>query len=76
MVYKKKGVFIINLSRKIAGILACLTLLIVGSIVLLNSMSLDYQTIYIAGKYGILGAVVAGIFGYLIGKTFEKQAGE
>jgi len=70
--YKEKGVFTISLSRKIAGILSCLALLIVGSIVLLKSMSLDYQTIYTAGKYGLFGAIVAGIFGYLIGKTFEK----
>ena len=35
-------------------------------------MTIDYQTVYNMSKYGILGAVTAGIFGYLIGKIFEK----
>jgi len=36
-------------------------------------MTFDYQAIYTAGKFGILGAVVAGVFGYLIGKVLEKS---
>ena len=69
----KKEVLIINLSKKLAGILACFTLLIIGSVVLLNAMSLDYHTVFAAGKYGILGAITAGVFGHLIGSVFEKS---
>jgi hypothetical protein len=65
-------VFVINLSGKLAAIFACFTLLIVGSVVILNEMSFDYQTVFNAGKYGIVGAIVAGIPGYLIGRIFEK----
>ena len=37
-------------------------------------MSIDYQTVYNMSKYGISGAVIAGVFGYLIGKIFEKAS--
>lgn len=36
-------------------------------------MAFDYQTLYIAGKYGFFGAVVASVFGYLIGTVLEKS---
>lgn len=36
-------------------------------------MSLDYMTVYTAGKYSILGAITSGIFGYLIGRVFDKR---
>ena len=36
-------------------------------------MSLDYLTVYNAGKYSIIGAIVSGLFGYLIGKIFEQK---
>lgn len=36
-------------------------------------MSFDYQAIFTACKFGIFGAIVAGIFGYLIGKTLERS---
>jgi len=65
-------VFDINLSGKLAAIFSCFTLLIVGTVVILNEMSLDYLTVFNAGKYGIIGAIAAGIPGYMIGKIFEK----
>ncbi len=65
--------FVIILSHKIALILSCSTLLIVGSVVILDSMTIDYQTVYNAGKFGFLGAVAAGFFGYFIGKIFETS---
>ena len=43
-----------------------------GSIVLLSSMSLDNTTIFSAAKFGVLGAVTAGFFGYFIGSVFEQ----
>lgn len=42
-----------------------------GSVVLLNKMSVDYNTVISASIYSILGAVVAGVFGFFIGKIFE-----
>ncbi len=35
-------------------------------------MSLDYNTVISACQYGLLGAVTAGTFGYLIGRVLEK----
>lgn len=64
--------FVINLSGKLAAIFSCFTLLIVGTVVILNEMSFDYQTVYNAGKFGIIGAIAAGIPGYMVGKIFEK----
>lgn len=64
--------FVINVAGKLAAIFSCFSLLIIGSVVILDEMSFDYQTVYNAGKYGIIGAVVAGIHGYLIGRIFEN----
>lgn len=69
---KQSGGVNIRLSAKIAGIFFCCTLLIIGTIVLLSDMSLDYNTVISACQYGLLGAVTAGTFGYLIGRVLEK----
>lgn len=61
-----------RLSTKTAGIFSCLTFLIIGSIVLLKDMSLDYNTVIYACEYGLFGAITAGIFGFFIGKVFES----
>jgi len=34
-------------------------------------MSFDYNTVIIACEYSILGAIVAGFFGFYIGKILE-----
>jgi len=62
---------VINLARKFAGILSTLTLLTVGSIVLIREMSLDFDTVLYALKLALLGGIVAGFLGYSIGKIFE-----
>jgi len=61
-------------SARIAGIFFCSTLLIIGSVVLLRQMSLDYDTVVYASQFSILGAVIAGIFGFLIGRILETQS--
>ena len=43
----------------------------IGSIVLLNEMSFAYTTVLYACQYSILGAVIAGSFGFYIGKILE-----
>lgn len=60
------------MSGKLAAIFSCFTLLIIGTVVILNEMSFDYQTVFKAGKYGVIGAIATGIPGYMIGKIFEK----
>jgi hypothetical protein len=46
----------------------------IGSIVLLKNMSLDYKTVINACWYGILGAIIAGFFGFYIGKVLETAS--
>jgi len=65
------GVNIIKLAGKFAGILSSFTLLTVGSIVLIRAMSLDFDVVMYALKLALLGSIVAGFFGYSIGKIFE-----
>lgn len=60
-----------RLAGKLAGILASSTLLMTGSTVLLNSMSLDYASVIYACEVAIPGAIIAGTLGYFIGKLFE-----
>lgn len=67
------GVNVIKLAGKFAGILSSFTLLIVGSIVLLRAMSLDFDTVLYALKLALLGSIVAGFLGYSIGKVFETS---
>lgn len=62
----------IKLAGKFAGLFASSTLLIIGSIVLLKAMSLDYGTVIYACKFSISAAAVTGILGYFIGKIFEN----
>ena len=35
-------------------------------------MSLDFDSVFYACKLSITGALIAGLFGYFIGKTFDK----
>lgn len=64
---------IIRLPIKISGIFFCFTLLIIGTIVLLKDMSIDYNTVITACQFSILGAIIAGIFGFFIGKILEMS---
>jgi len=57
---------------KIAGIFSCCALLIIGSVVLLKKMSFDYNTVINACGYSIFGAIIAGFFGFYIGKVLES----
>jgi len=58
-------------SARISGIFFCSTLLIIGSIVLLNQMSLDYNSVLYASQFSITAALIAGILGFYIGKVLD-----
>lgn len=51
-----------------------MTFLIIGTMVLLRSMSLEYETVIYACQKAFIGAFVAWLFGYMIGAVFEKSS--
>lgn len=63
----------ITLAAKLAGIFSCATFLTLGTIVLLKTMSLDFDSVIYACKICITGAIITGIFGFAIGKLFETS---
>ncbi|MFH0703294.1 MAG: hypothetical protein V2B14_07170 [bacterium] len=48
-------------------------MLIVGSVVLLKSMSLEPDAVIHALKLSSIGAIISGFFGFFIGKIFETS---
>ena len=63
----------IQLAGKFAGLFSSSTFLIIGSVVLLKAMSLDYAVVLNACKWSFAAASVAGLIGYHMGKIFEKS---
>ena len=61
----------IKLASKLAGIFSSSVLLITGSIALIKSMSLDFDSVFYACKIGIPGALVAGFLGFAMGKVLQ-----
>ena len=63
---------VIKVSVNFAGVLASGTFLLVGSVVLFSSGSMDFETVVYACRMAITGAMVAGFLGYIIGIIFES----
>ena len=60
-----------RLATKFAGIFSSFTILIVGSVVLFKSMTIDFDSVFFALRLSLTGALAAGFFGFHIGKIFE-----
>ena len=63
---------IIQLAGKLSAIFASFTMLVIGSIVLLRTMSLGFDDVLYACQISITAAIVSGILGYLIGAILEN----
>ena len=63
----------INLSAKLAGIFASFSLLIVGTIILVREMSIEYESVMYAAKLSVISSIFLGALGYMIGKLLDTS---
>lgn len=61
------------MSKKLAHFLSSLTIIILGPILFLNYMSIDYNSVISACQVLIPAAILMGGFGFLIGKVLETS---
>ena len=64
------------MDKKLSRLFCLLTVVIVGSLVFINNLTIDFPTIFLALKLTVPAGFIAYVCGFYLGKTLEQSKGD